>query len=118
MSRCAVESTSKPDKEPHVARKEQVEVTVIDNPSEHRFEGYVDGTLAGFVVYESQPEGLALVHTEVDDEFEGQGVGSALAAGVLDEIRRRGIVIVARCPFVSRYISRHPEYGDLVAPTG
>jgi predicted GNAT family acetyltransferase len=118
MSRCAVESTSKPDKEPHVAHKEQVEVTVIDNPSEHRFEGYVDGTLVGFVVYESQPEGLVLVHTEVDDEFEGQGVGSALAAGVLDEIRRRGIVIVARCPFVSRYISRHPEYGDLVAPTG
>jgi predicted GNAT family acetyltransferase len=94
-----------------------VDVQIVDNPSEDRYEAYVDGALAGFVMYEREPGRLVLVHTEVDDAFEGQGMGSKLAAGVLDEIRRDGNVIVARCPFIARYISRHPEYGDLVAST-
>ena len=94
---------------------DDLDVQIVDNPSANRYEGYVDGGLAGFVEYEREPGRLVLVHTEVDDAFEGQGVGSKLAAGVLDEIRRNGDVIMARCPFIARYISRHPEYGDLVA---
>jgi uncharacterized protein len=34
---------------------------------------------------------------------------------VLDEMRRRGLKIVPRCPFVSAYLAKHPEYRDLVA---
>jgi uncharacterized protein len=91
------------------------DVQVVDNPSEDRYEAYVDGALAGFVMYEREPGRLALLHTEVDPAFEGKGVGSKLAAGVLDNIRDHGDVIVPRCPFIAKYIAKHPEYDDIVA---
>jgi predicted GNAT family acetyltransferase len=53
-------------------------------------------------------------HTEVDPAFEGHGIGSALAAGALDDARRRGLVVVPSCPFIRAYITRHPEYADLL----
>ncbi len=93
-----------------------VDVAVVDNPERHRFEARVDGALAGVIVYSERPDGrLVLFHTEVDEAFEGQGIGSRLAAGALDDIRGRGLTIVPLCPFVSAYLARHSEYADLVA---
>jgi len=46
---------------------------------------------------------------------EGRGLAARLVAGALDDIRARGLHVVPICPFVSSYISRHPDYGDLVA---
>jgi predicted GNAT family acetyltransferase len=54
------------------------------------------------------------VHTEVDDAFEGQGLGSQLAAGALDDVRRLGKRVVPRCPFIAKFIAHHPEHQDLV----
>jgi len=90
-------------------------VTIRDNPDKRRFEAVVDGEVAGIVFYQERDGALVLVHTEVADEFEGQGVGSRLAAGALDEARARGVPVVPLCPFVRGYIDRHPEYADLVA---
>ena len=59
---------------------------------------------------------MVFTHTEVDPSFEGQGVGSALARGALDDVRSRGLHIIAMCPFISAYVRRHPEYADLIAP--
>jgi uncharacterized protein len=91
------------------------EIRVADNPAQRRYEAFVDDELAGYVFYQQRERELVLVHTEVADEFEGQGVGSRLAAGALDDIRARGLQVRPLCPFVAGYIERHPEYGDLVA---
>jgi predicted GNAT family acetyltransferase len=48
-------------------------------------------------------------------EAEGQGVGSRLVAGTLDDIRSRGLSILVVCPFVRAYILGHPEYADMAA---
>jgi predicted GNAT family acetyltransferase len=87
---------------------------VADNPDRLRYEIHVDGALAGFLTYRAQPGGLVLVHTEVADEFEGHGLASQLVREALDDIRRRGLHVVPRCPLVAKYIRRHPEYEDLV----
>ena len=95
----------------------ELDVQVVDNPELQRFEARVDGTVAGVFAYRERPgNGLVLLHTEVDDAVEGKGVGSRLAAGALDDVRRRGLTVVPLCPFVSAYLKRHPEYADLVAP--
>jgi uncharacterized protein len=91
------------------------EVQVTDNPTANRYEARVDGELAGALYYREAPEGLALVHTEVGDEFEGKGVGGRLVAGALDDIRGRGLNVTPVCPFATAYIERHPEYADLIA---
>ena len=89
-------------------------VAVADNPEGSRYEISVDGDLAGFVRYRTEPGQIALVHTEVDDRFEGQGLGGRLIAHALDDARQRGLAVLPYCPFAKAYIQRHPEYVALV----
>jgi hypothetical protein len=91
-------------------------IAIEDNPAEGRFELTVDGRLAGFVVYRDEGGTRALVHTEVDPAFKGQGLGGKLASGVLDQLRGRGEQIIPTCPFITSYIRKHPEYLDTVVP--
>ena len=87
---------------------------VRDNRDRSRYELVVDGEVAGFVQYNMRGGRLILVHTEIDEARAGHGLASILVSGVLDDVRRRGLRIVPVCPFVERYIERHPEYDDLV----
>jgi uncharacterized protein len=91
-----------------------VGVEIRDNPDEERYEATVDGQLAGHSIYRSRPGLIAFVHTEVDEAFEGQGVGSTLVRTELDDARSRGLAVLPFCPFVNAYIERHREYADLV----
>ncbi|WP_033341842.1 GNAT family N-acetyltransferase [Catenuloplanes japonicus] len=88
-------------------------VEVRDNTD--RFEIVVDDKVAGFAAYRVRDDAIVFTHTEVDPAFEGQGLGSKLAAGALDAVRARGGAVVPRCAFIKSYIDRHPEYQDLLA---
>ena len=92
-----------------------MEITVVDNPELHRFEALLPtGEVAGFAAYRRSDERLVLTHTEVFDRYEGQGVGSTLAEGLLDLVRDSGVALKVLCPFITKYIERHQEYADLV----
>ena len=71
--------------------------------------------MAGFVTYRLRPGRISFVHTETEPEYEGRGLGSHLAAAVLDDARARGLSVTPICPFIASWIKRHPEYADLVA---
>ena len=91
------------------------DVQVTDNPDESRFEARVDGELAGFADYTTAEDLITFTHTKVDDAFEGQGVGSALARGALDAVRADGTrTVLPRCAFIRGWIDKHPDYQDLV----
>jgi uncharacterized protein len=94
------------------------ELAVTDNAEEHRYEIRVGSQRAGFVDYHAQPGLVTVLHTEVDPAFEGRGVGSHLVAGMLDDLRERGVKVLPICPFVRAYVRQHPEVRDLVAPGG
>jgi predicted GNAT family acetyltransferase len=91
-------------------------IAIVDDPVARRFEARIGDRLAGFSEYRLKPGRIVFTHTEVDPAFEGQGVGSTLAAGVLDAARQRGLAVVPLCPFIRAYIKRHAEYADLVDP--
>ncbi len=91
------------------------QLTVVDNADRRRYEARLGSEVVGFIMYRLDSGRMTLIHTEVDPELEGEGVGSMLVAGALDDIRGRGLVLVPLCPFVSAYLRRHPEYSDLVA---
>lgn len=59
---------------------------------------------------------VMFTHTEVPEALEGQGVGSTLVRGALDDVRAQGLQVVPICPFVAAFIRRHREYIDLVSP--
>jgi predicted GNAT family acetyltransferase len=93
---------------------EQTDVTVQENTDLRRYEASTDaGVVAGFAEYEDVGVVRIFTHTEVDDAFEGQGVGSSLARDALDDVRRRGMRLSAKCEFIKGYIEKHPEYADL-----
>jgi predicted GNAT family acetyltransferase len=90
-------------------------VTVRLNDEESRYEAVDEsGVVAGFAAFERDRDVVVLTHTEVDDAFEGRGVGSALAAGALDDVRTSGRRARVLCPFIGGYVERHPEYRDLL----
>jgi predicted GNAT family acetyltransferase/glutaredoxin len=90
---------------------------VVHNPDASRFELRLGGRLIGIAAYRRRNGRLALTHTEIQEEREGQGFGSALAAGVLEEAARQGLEVTPLCPFIAAYIEKHPEYEHLV-PVG
>ena len=87
---------------------------VVHNPAESRYEVHVDGRLAGLTHYRETPGAWVFDHTEIDDAYEGQGLGSLLARGALDDVRARGLKVVATCPFIKGWIAKHPDYQDLL----
>ncbi len=94
-----------------------MDVRVADNPSELRYEAWIDDELAGIIRYTLDPGTITLVHTEVEPRYEGEGVGSALVKGAFDDIRARDLRLRPLCPFVAEYLRRHPEYDTLVYKT-
>jgi uncharacterized protein len=87
---------------------------VVNDAEHHRYVIRHDGEVAGFVEYRmAAPDRIVLTHTEIDERFEGHGLGSTLATRVLDDIRVQGWQVVPRCPFMAEYIRRHPQYADL-----
>lgn len=94
---------------------DQSQAQVADNVEASRFEITVDGAIAGFAVYRLNGPAISFTHTEIDPAFEGRGLGSTLVGAALDAARDAGLSVLPFCPFVQRYITRHPEYLDLVA---
>jgi predicted GNAT family acetyltransferase len=89
--------------------------TVQENAHASRYEAVDEsGVLAGFVDYVDHRGNRVLVHTEVDDAFEGQGVGSTLARAALDQSLESGLGVVVTCPFIKTWVEKHPEYADRV----
>lgn len=95
---------------------DDLEVTVERNTELRRYEAWVEGALAGFAEYRMRgADTFVFTHTEVDDAFEGHGVGSALARAALDAVRADGRrKVVAQCPFIKGWIDRHPAYQHLL----
>lgn len=94
------------------------EPEVSDAPEQSRYELRLDGRLVGLAAYRRRDDRIAFTHTEVDESCSGRGYGTRLVAAALDDARRRGLAVVPLCWFVARFIRRHPEYEDLVAPGG
>lgn len=90
------------------------DVIITDNPEASRYEADLEGRAAGFAEYRRSGDTVVMPHTEVFDDFGGQGVGTALVRHALDDLRERGLRVIPTCPFVASFIDKHPEYRELV----
>ena len=85
----------------------------LQNVISGRFEIERDGKVA-YLEYSLGGNVLELIHTEVPKELRNLGLASALAERALNWAREKGYKVDVICPFVHEYISKHPEYADLV----
>ena len=78
-----------------------------------RFEIEKGGNVA-YLEYALAGKVLELIHTEVPPSMHGTGAGSSLVQSALDWAREHKVKVDVICPFAAEYITRHPEYSDLV----
>jgi uncharacterized protein len=90
------------------------DITVQDNPEHSRFEIRVGDEVAGIAAYHLHGTVADFTHTQIDDAFEGRGLGSRLIRAALDDTRAAGRQVLPHCPFVRAFIAKHAEYVDLV----
>jgi uncharacterized protein len=86
-------------------------------PDATRYELLDDDELVGIADYVRAGTTTIFTHTEVSPSRRGEGLGEQLVQFALDDERRAGNLVVARCWFVDEYIDEHPEYADLRAPS-
>lgn len=89
-------------------------IDVRNQPEQSRYAVFLDDELGGFTAYQESGREISLTHTEIDSRFEGQGLGSRLARGALDDVRARELSLLPLCSFINGYVKRHEEYLDLV----
>jgi hypothetical protein len=85
----------------------------VNNEARHRFEVSLDAETA-YAEYRLAAGEITLTHTEVPKAFEGRGVASQLARAALGYARAQGLKVIPLCPFMAAYITKHPEWRDLV----
>jgi predicted GNAT family acetyltransferase len=90
------------------------EISVSDNSKAQRYELRLGAEVAAHADYQAEGDVLVLTHTEVESAYEGKGLGSKLASGTLDDVRKRGLKVRPLCEFMAAYIERHPQYAELV----
>ena len=90
------------------------EIELTDNQSAHHLELMVEDHTA-FIDYKRSNERLFLIHTEVPDELEGKGVGSAIVEKALKYAEQNKLTIVPLCSFVQSYLKRHKEWEWIIA---
>jgi uncharacterized protein len=85
------------------------EVAVENNKIRQRFEIRMDGHLAK-LNYRVNDGEIDLIHTEVAEELGGRGLGNKLVEAALAYARDNKLKVVPSCSFVSKYLTRHPEW--------
>jgi uncharacterized protein len=88
--------------------------SVRDDATRRRYEALLGDAVVGFADYHVQPGLVTILHTEIDRACEGRGLGSALMAGILDDVRSRDLRVFPVCPFMRGYLRRHVEHRELV----
>jgi predicted GNAT family acetyltransferase len=90
------------------------DITVRHNAGRERFEILDAGRVIGKAVYKAYDGGASpqriFYHTVINEEYGGQGLAGQLATVALDETAAEGTAIVPVCPFIKKFIGKHPEY--------
>jgi len=85
------------------------------NEEARRYEIHVGSDLAGVAEYSLTEGHILFNHTEIRDDFKGQGLAGTLAAAALADAVRRELTIVPLCPYIARYLRRHEVPGAKIA---
>ena len=98
--------------------------TITNNADRSRYEMLDAGVVIGKAAYlddvaADQVSGQRIFyHTVIDEAYGGRGLAGQLAARALDETVAAGLLIVPVCPFIKKYLGKHPGYAaNVVAPT-
>ena len=80
-----------------------------------RFEVSSDGAVAGFAQFVDHDGRRVLFHTEIGEEFGGQGLAGTVVEAAVRATRDEGLTVVPVCPYVTKWLTKHTDHGATVA---
>jgi len=79
-----------------------------------RFEFEENGETAWLEFDRDDRGWMTLWHTEVPPSLRGRGLAATLAQTALEYARDEKLKVDVICPLVASYITKHPEFNDLI----
>jgi hypothetical protein len=93
-----------------------MEITHKNNPENGFFLAEEGGTRMGYLSYEWASDTVfAIMHTVVEEAFQGQGVAKALLNAAVAFARDKGYRIRPVCPYAEKVFLRDSGYDDINA---
>ena len=79
------------------------------------FEALEDGKQAGIMTYTWAGDSKFIIdHTEVNEEFNGKGVGKKLVLAAVEYARANDVKIIPLCPFAKSVFDKTEEIRDVL----
>lgn len=88
------------------------------NKSDSRgiFKATEGGKEAGEMTYSRMKENkIVIEHTQVEPEFQGQGVGKKMVQEAVEFSRQNNLKIVPECSYAKKVLQRSSDYDDVLA---
>lgn len=57
---------------------------------------------------------ITIEHTEVNQEFQGQGVGQDLVKNAVEYARDNNFKIISQCPYAKKILKKNSDYEDVL----
>lgn len=92
-----------------------MDLDIRHDPDARRFVAELDGQVSYVGYVALGDETLDFRQTYVPETLRGRGIAAALVEHALRHARDRGLKVVPSCPYVARFVERHPAFRDVVA---
>lgn len=88
----------------------------FDRESKGFFKATENDQTAGRMTYSwAGTDKFIIDHTEVEAQFNGQGVGRKLVMAAVEFAREKGVKIIPLCPYAKSVFDKTPEIADVLA---
>ncbi len=92
-----------------------MEIQHINRETKGFFKAVSDEKEAGRMTYSwAGKEKFIIDHTEVNEEFNGQGVGEKMVLAAVNYARENNLKIIPLCPFAKAMFDKIPEIRDVL----
>jgi len=92
-----------------------MEIQQINDTRRGYFEAVEDGKQAGKMTYTWAGDSKFIIdHTEVNEEFNGKGVGKKLVMAAVEYARTNNLKIIPLCPFAKSVFDKVEEIRDVL----
>ncbi|HEX7868873.1 MAG TPA: GNAT family N-acetyltransferase [Chryseobacterium sp.] len=92
-----------------------IEVKQNNDEKHGSFEALIDGNKAGLMTYTWAGEDRFIIdHTEVEEAYNGKGVGKEMLIKAVEFAREKGKKIIPLCPFAKATFQKNEDLRDVL----
>lgn len=92
-----------------------MKIRLISENERGYFKAEEDGVEIGRMSYTvDNPTKITIDHTEVNADYEGQGIGRSLVMGAVEYARKNNIKILPLCTYARSVFRKTPEISDVL----